>query len=252
MAVLALVVDGRPALNHFHQRLRVEHLALAGGAPDLFGQRQHSPTVAIGHAEQAQPRLGLERQRFSGFGFRALEQVFEALLVVRLEGQHPGARQKRGVEFERRVFRRRADQHDGAVLHHRQETVLLGAVEPVDLVDEQQRLAAAHAPGARRLEHFLEIGDTGKDRRDLVEGQFGLAGQQPRNGGLAGARRSPKDHRAETAGSDHAGDDAIRTGQMRLAGDFGQGRGPQPVGKRAMPARYGTGSGEEIAHGLTV
>ncbi len=55
---------------------------------------------------------------------------------------------KRRVEFERRVFGGRADQHDGAVFHHRQEGILLRAIEAMHLVDEQQR-ALARSRGAR-------------------------------------------------------------------------------------------------------
>ena len=59
-----------------------------------------------------------------------------------------------------------------AVFHDRQEAVLLGAVEAMDLVDEQQRLAAVGAAQlARRLEHLLQVGDAGKHRRYLLEGE---------------------------------------------------------------------------------
>ena len=49
--------------------------------------------------------------------------------------------EQRAVELEGRVLGGRADQHDRAVLDIGQEAVLLGAVEAVDLVDEQQRAA---------------------------------------------------------------------------------------------------------------
>ena len=72
---------------------------------------------------------------------------------MRLERQHPSARQQSSIELEGRVLRRRADQNDRAVFHDRQEAVLLGAVEAMDLVDEQQGLPAGHAPRAGRFEH---------------------------------------------------------------------------------------------------
>ena len=92
--------------------------------------------------------------------------------VERLEHQNARARQHRRIQLKGRIFGGRADQHDGAVLHHRQETVLLGAVEAVDLVDEQQRALPGLAPRARLLEHPLEIGDAGEDRGNLLEMQI--------------------------------------------------------------------------------
>ncbi len=52
---------------------------------------------------------------------------------------------ERAVELEGRVLGGGADQHDRAVLDIGQEAVLLGAVEAMDLVDEQQRALARRA-----------------------------------------------------------------------------------------------------------
>jgi len=106
----------------------------------------------------------VERQLASLGGFGAGKQLFQSSGVERAKGHDPRPREQRGVEFERGVFRRRADQRDGAVLHDREETVLLGAIEAMDLVDEQQRAASREAPAARRLENLLEVGDAGKYR----------------------------------------------------------------------------------------
>ena len=132
---------------------------------------------------------------------RAGEQLLDRLVVERLEHQHTGPRQQWRVQLERRVLGRRANEHDGAVLHHRQEGILLRAVEAVNLVDEQQRPLPGLRGAPRRLEDFLQIGDAGEDRRDLLEMQIGLVGQQPRDRGLAGAGRAPEDQRAERPAS---------------------------------------------------
>ena len=55
-------------------------------------------------------------------------------LLRRARSGEPGL-----VQLKRGVLRGGADQRDNAGLHHRQEPVLLRAVEAVDLVDEQQR-----------------------------------------------------------------------------------------------------------------
>src|SRR3546814_8671245 len=67
--------------------------------------------------------------------------------------------------LEGRVLGGGADQDHRAVLDIGQEAVLLGAVEAVDLVDEQQSAAPGQAalPGA--LEHLAQVGDAGEHRR---------------------------------------------------------------------------------------
>ena len=94
-----------------------------------------------------------------------------------------------------------------------QKGILLGLVEAVDFVDEQQRTAPLLAPDARLFEHLLEIRHAGEDRRDLLEGETRLARQQPRDGGLAGARRPPQDDRRDAARRQHAREDAVFAGQ---------------------------------------
>ena len=70
------------------------------------------------------------------------QDLRDRVLVERLEEKHPGTGQERGVQLEGRVLGGGADQRDGAVLHHGQEGIELGAVEAVDLVHEEQRALA--------------------------------------------------------------------------------------------------------------
>ena len=158
-------------------------------------------------------------------------------MVEPAQDQHLAARQERGVEFEARVLGGRADQRDGAVLDVRQEAVLLGAVEAVDLVHEQQGLLPGAGGGARLGENLLEVGDAGEHRRDRDEAQADGIGEQPRDAGLAGAGRPPQDHRGETAGGDHAPDRAVGAGQMLLADDLVEAARPQAVGERRVRRR---------------
>ena len=149
-----------------------------------------------------------------------------------MEHQHARPRQQRGVEFERGIFGGGADQHHGAVFHHRQKRILLRAVEAMHLVDEQQRALAHLAPGARRVEHLLQIGDAGKHRGNLLEMQFGGIGQQPRHRGLAGARRSPEDQRAQRARRQHPRQRAVGPEDMILSDHIRQRARAQPVRQR--------------------
>ncbi len=58
--------------------------------------------------------------------------------VERVEDRDPTAREHGSVQLERRVLGRRTEQDDVTPLHIGQKRVLLGPVEAVDLVDEQQ------------------------------------------------------------------------------------------------------------------
>src|ERR1700758_4072552 len=160
------------------------------------------------------------------------EQLFDCSRIERVKHQHACARQKRRVQLERRVFGGGADQHHGAVLHHRQEGILLRAVEAVHLVDKEQRALSHLAPRAGRIERLLQIGDAGEDRGDLLEMQLGGVSQEPRHGGLAGARRAPEDQRAERARLQHPRQRAVGAEDMILADDVGQFARAQTIRQR--------------------
>ena len=222
--------------------------------PDLLGERQRGAAVAIGHADQHRPR----RPSSSGSGRPSIasaraRSLPSASVVERLEDEDARPRQERGVELEGRVLGRRADQRDRAVLHHRQEGILLRAVEAVDLVDEEERALARLAARARRLEHLLQVGDAGEDRRDLLEMEVGLARQQPRDRRLAGARRPPEDERAERAGGEHPGERAVGPEQVVLADDVGErsGRSRSASGRGAALSSPAASKSDAIARPLS-
>ena len=171
-----------------------------------------------------------------------------------MEDQHLRAAEQRGVELEAGVLGRRADQRHRAVLDKGQEAVLLGAVEAVDLVDEQQGSLAhpGRCPGFG--EGLLEVGDAREHRADRGEAHAHRVGEQPGDAGLAGARRPPQDHRGQLAGRHHPPDRAFGSGQVLLADHLAERMRAQPVGER----RVGRGRvrwslrqvvGEEVGHG---
>ena len=232
VAVGGLVVDRRAALQDLLQLLDIEHFAGARRAPHLFGQRQRGAAIAIGHPHQRGARFVIERQRSALDGFGAGIELFHRGDVERVKHQHPRARQERRVQLKRRVFGGGADQHHGAVFHHRQKGILLRLVEAMDLVDEQQRALPHLAPGARGIERLFQIGDAGKHRGNLLEMQLGGVGEQPRHGGLAGAGRAPKHQRAERARFQHARQRAVRAENVILANDIGERARPQTIRQR--------------------
>ena len=75
-------------------------------------------------------------------GQRAADDGPDLVVGQRLEPPDAHPRQERGVDLEVRVLGRRADERDRAVLDVRQEGVLLGLVEAVDLVEEEEASAS--------------------------------------------------------------------------------------------------------------
>ena len=80
---------------------------------------------------------------------RAPQELDEVVCRERLEAEHLAPGEERCVHREARVLGRRPDEDDRPVLDVRQERVLLRLVEPMDLVDEDDRALARETPGAR-------------------------------------------------------------------------------------------------------
>jgi hypothetical protein len=179
------------------------------------------------------------------------EQECDGGLVEPVENEHHGPRQQRRIELEGGVLRSCADERDSAVLHVRQERILLGTVEAVDLVDEQQRALADVAARPRPVEGFAQILHAGEDGRKLLELELGLAGEQPCEGGLAGPRRPPEDHADKLAAPEHAREGTARPQQVVLPDHIRKPLGAKAIGKRARRALFQTSSFEQIAHAAT-
>ena len=95
------------------------------------------------------------------------------------------------VDFEVGVFRGRPNQGEGSVLNPWQQRILLGAVEPVHFIDEQdgaQAMTVQSQPGCIHLS--AEIFDAGKHRVQAAEVGPGVVGDDPRQRRFANARRA--------------------------------------------------------------
>jgi len=84
-------------------------------------------------------------------------------MIETAQDQHLAARQERGVEFEARILRGRADQRDGAVFDVGQETILLGTIEAMDLVHEEQGPLTRSRGSLGFGENLLEVRYSRKD-----------------------------------------------------------------------------------------
>ena len=94
------------------------------------------------------------------------------------------------------IFGRRADQANAAFFDVGQEGILLGLVEAMNLVDEDDGARAVLA-GAIRVGHdLLDFLDAGEHGGKFDELGLGDPGDDFRERGLAGAGRSPEDHRS--------------------------------------------------------
>ena len=146
MLFAAFVVERHAPLHRRHQGRGIQRLdRLHSG--QFFRQIEQIAAIAIGHGAQGRARVIGQLERLAIMRFGALQKFFQRGIVQPAQHQHLGARQQRAVQLEGRVLGGGAHQHDGAVLHHRQKTVLLAAVEAMDFVDEEQR-ALPHACGA--------------------------------------------------------------------------------------------------------
>ena len=108
---------------------------------------ERAASVASRHEDDRVARLVVERvtaPQAPLVGERTVDECGQVLVGQSMELDHARARYERRVHFEERVFRGGAHQHQDAVFHGMKERVLLAAVEPVDLVHEQDGAQAAH------------------------------------------------------------------------------------------------------------
>jgi hypothetical protein len=176
------------------------------------------------------------------------QQFLQRGIVQPVQHQHLRTGEKRGIELERRVLRRRAHHRHRPVLHDRQEAVLLGPVEAVDLIHEKQRPLPRLAARPGGVEHFLEVRHTAEDRRHGLEMEPHPVCQQPGDGRLARAGRPPEDNRGEMPGRQHPRKRSLLAQQMRLADHLFQRLRAQLVGERARRPLIHSGCFEKITH----
>src|SRR5471030_637866 len=86
---------------------------------------------------------------------RAPEHRGELGCRQRFEAEERGARQQRPGEREERVLGGGSDEHQEPVFYVWEERVLLGAVEAVDLVEEEDRALALRAEPSSSTFHHL-------------------------------------------------------------------------------------------------
>ena len=172
----------------------------------------------------------------------------------RLQLVHLCPREQRRVHLVVRVLGRRADQRDKALLHGRQQRILLRLVEAMDLVEEQDRPLAARAQAfAGAAEHLADVLDGRRNGGELFERRPRRRRDDARERRLPGAGRPVEDRRADTVLCDREPERRSLAEHVRLADELVERSRPQPLRERrnrVCPLRSRVR--EEVAHGLSM
>src|SRR6266403_2983113 len=160
-----------------------------------------------------------------------------------------GAGEKRGDDLERGIFGGSADEENVAGLDVREEGVLLGFVEAVDFVDEDDGAKAGAGFFSGFGHDFFYFFYAAGDSTEGNEFAFGEAGDEARESGFAAAGRSPEEHGGEVVGFDLNAEGFAGAKEFFLADEFVEGAGTHALGER-LEGRGGLGFGEarEKAH----
>ena len=131
-----------------------------------------------------------------------------------------------------------------------QEGILLSFVEAMDLIDKEYGLAAVVTRLLRLSHDNFDLFDTGKDCAERNEIRTCHFGDDARQGGLAGPRRSPQDQRAKLILLDAHPERLSSCQKMLLANKILEFFGPHPIGQRGVQGRALLGCrfkmGEEV------
>ena len=136
----------------------------------------------------------------------------------------------------------------------REQRVLLGLVEAVDLVEEEDRaLPALAEPVLGPLDDLAHVLHAGVDRAHRLEGLVGRARDEPGDRGLAGPGRAPEDHRRQPVPLDERPERATRGEQVALADHLVEGPGSEPgrQGGSGLQALLGRRR-EQVSHHPTL
>src|SRR5258707_10621167 len=130
-----------------------------------------------------------------------MEKFYDLRSGVSFEDVDLRAREERGDYFEGRIFGGGADEEDMAGFDVREEGVLLGFVEAVDFVDEDDGAEAGAGFFFGFGHDFFNFFDAAGDGAEGNEFGFGEAGHEAGAGGFGAPRGGPADRGAEIVGS---------------------------------------------------
>jgi hypothetical protein len=178
-----------------------------------------------------------------------MEEFYDLGCRVRFQDVDLGAGKERGDDFEGGIFGGGADEENVAGFNVREEGVLLGFVEAVDFVDEDDGAEAGAGFFLGFGHDFFDFLDATGDGAEGDEFGFGQAGDEACESGFAAAGRAPEEHRREIVGFDLDAEWFARAEEFFLADEFVEGAGTHALGER-LEGRggFGLGEGGEEAH----
>ena len=166
-------------------------------------------------------------------GHRTVDEGTNVGRFERRQSKQARATDERGVDLEEGVLGGGSDQDDRSVLNPRQQAVLLGLGEPVDLVEEQNgppEPLAESLPSPR--EDFPHVFDSGRHGRELLEEAVRGGRDEPCQGRLAGSGRAPQDHGRRAAALHHGSKCCPRPNERFLTHHLVQRTGAHPGRQR--------------------
>ena len=258
MGVAVLVVEQRPPLDGLLGSSQVNVNDPRGvGRRGFDGQFQGVESVAgvaagdVGQVGQGLlVRLHLTRAVAPLLvGQGAAQERAQLLVGQGAKLEDAGAGDQGADDLEIGVFRRGADEGDSAVLDVRQQAILLGLVEAVDLVhQEDSALAVQQPPLLGLFDHPPDVGDAGQDGAKGLEVRLGAVGDDHGQRGLARAGRPPEDDGGEEAvGLDGAAQQPSRANNVLLTDHLIQGAGAQARCQRGLAGDLiGAGMVEQV------
>ena len=192
--------------------------------------------VAIGIGGDAEKDVvgGIEmRVTKAAFGISegAVEEIDDLRGGEGIENVDLGAGEERGDDLEGRIFGGGADEEDVAGFNVRQEGVLLGFVEAVNFINEDDG-ALGGAGFALGLGHDLfDFLDAAEDGAEGDEFAARNAGDDARESGFAAARRAPEKHGTEIVGFDLQAERFAGAEKFFLADEFVESAGSHAFGE---------------------
>ena len=135
------------------------------------------------------------------------------------------------VHLKGGIFRGRTDKNDASFFHKGQEGILLGLVEAVYLVYENDGPSPVQAVFFRLLHDGAYFLDTAGHGGKVDERGLGVPGDDTGEGGFAHTRRSPENHGGYIVGFDEIAQYLALAEKVFLPEKFLQRAGPEPSGQ---------------------
>jgi hypothetical protein len=251
-----LVVNERLPLDGFQDRLPADATdSVRPGGGHLKGQIERiqdasgiprRPCHELGQRILAERRLSSQT---SGVRYRAANNLLQSLLSQGPQDVDLQAREQSGIDGEGRILGGRADEEDRTRLDERKKRILLGPVEAMKLVDENESpLPRGPAEPLRGGHDFPNLLDAGEDRRKADERPpCGLA-QEPGERRLPRAGGTPEDEGMKLAFLPCEPERPAFAEEIVLAENMGDIRRADPIGEGGTGRRGDRGVREEI-HG---